>query len=925
MTEPSTTPSNPAPRTASLPEAAPIPPYWHPGRMLRRLAGVDEELLSWVPQERPRYTGLGGTVLSTATLAFLSMAFAIGQLLGGFTFWVLIPAGVWFLVILNLDRWIVATPPGPELRHRFSSVLIRLVVAVVIGVVIAEPLVLRIFETAIVQYIKDTRDDAERSLRSQLEECNPVPPPRQPKDGCGEKLLAPAAGELNRLEDEKANKEKQRQDLQAAVKPLDDQLAVMRENERKECAGEPGSGFTGRYGNGPVCQKLTATREEFERTHQTTEKHQAIAGLDADITKLTEDIGTATSAWGKKRDEYIAEQTDSLRANQGDIGLLERMDALRVLAGQHGTLAWGIWAVRLLFILVDIVPALFKFLGGITRYDRLTVESLERGELEFAAIKADRLNRARMWAMQQRDDLAIEEARRAAERAGQREKIMDDLQLTWTVPGIPKANGTDYGGATLLEDFTGELGFTRLDQDGRIQGHDDVGPGGLDDAADDTPPEPAPQLKRIPFFNVVMIGGRGTGKTTLMAMLHHELSTDDHDNPRGYSIRCTDPVKWAQLNKFYRQLASPGDAWPPPTGFEAIEKFEFDCYVESGDRGGTPVLRLRYWDYAGEVVGTDATIEPELRTELDKRLRTADVVVVAIDGMRLRDSEFDRFESAELDQQLTEYAQLVNNVECPIQLLITKWDRLVEPNPYEPQARPWTLKEALREIQRVPAMRNLITGRKTAGQLRVIPLSVTGRNVVDEQRSDDGIVRMAKVSAPNPINIDVPFAAMLPDRLTEAFNDLGPQAVKAAFRRARRAQSIYWLRRLAGFAGWVVRGISVKFTALPVPAIELNWGQAEIDRDPDAGWMRAYAQSERFGRRRIGKDLADELRDKARELQKRASWSVRAKETLLERLEARLRRFEAESAREHMPNQRRATTSPPAPVPPQLGLAGSDV
>ncbi|WP_433213194.1 DUF4407 domain-containing protein [Dactylosporangium sp. CS-047395] len=899
-----------------LPEAAPLPPYWHPGRMLRRLAGVDEELLSWVPQERPRYTGLGGTVLSTATLAFLSMTFAIGQLLGGFTPWVLIPAAVWFLVILNLDRWIVATPPGPELRHKFSSVLVRLAVAIVIGVVIAEPLVLRIFETAIVQHIKDTRDEAERRLSTALEKCNPVPPPRQPDPGCGEDLLAPAASELNGLVDQKANKEKQRADLQAAVKPLDDQLAVMRENERKECAGEPGDGFTGRYGNGPVCQKLTDTREEFERTHQTTEKHKAIADLDTDITKLTEDIGTATSDWGKKRDEYIAEQLGKLRANQGSIGLLERMDALRVLAGQHGTLAWGIWAVRLLFILVDIVPALFKFLGGITRYDRLTVQSLERGELEFAAIKADRLNRARMWAMQQRDDLAIEEARRAAERAGQREKIMDDLQVTWSVPGLPKANGSnDYGGATLLEDFTGELGFTRLDPDGRMQGHDDVGADDREEPDDDTPPEPAPELKLIPFFNVVMIGGRGTGKTTLMATLHHELSTDDHDNPRGYSIRCTDPVKWAQLNKHYRQLATPGDSWPPPTGYEGIEKFEFDCYVESEDRGGTPVLRLRYWDYAGEVVGTESTIDPHLRTELAKRLRTADVVVVAIDGMRLRDAEYDKAEFIELNQQLTEYAQLVNNVECPIQLLITKWDRLVEPNPNSPSARPWTLQQAVAEIRRVPAMKNLMTGRKNAGELRIIPLSVTGRDVVDEQRSDDGIVRMAKVSAPNPINIDVPFAAMLPDRLAEAFNDLGPKAVKAAFRRARRAQSIMWVHGMLSAVDWVARQISVKLTLLPVPGVELNWGQAEIDRDRDAGWMRAYAQSERFGRRRIGKDLVDELRGKAKDLQKRASWSVLAKEKLLGRLEARLRQFERDSTREQVPQQRRPAAAP-------IGLTG---
>ena len=52
------------------------------GRWIRVLAGVDERLLDRVPQERARYTGLGGVVLGTATIAAFSMWFAVSQLLG---------------------------------------------------------------------------------------------------------------------------------------------------------------------------------------------------------------------------------------------------------------------------------------------------------------------------------------------------------------------------------------------------------------------------------------------------------------------------------------------------------------------------------------------------------------------------------------------------------------------------------------------------------------------------------------------------------------------------------------------------------------------------------------------------------------------------------------------------------------------------
>ena len=36
----------------------PAPPSTGPARWLRALAGVREDVLDWVPEDRPRYTGL---------------------------------------------------------------------------------------------------------------------------------------------------------------------------------------------------------------------------------------------------------------------------------------------------------------------------------------------------------------------------------------------------------------------------------------------------------------------------------------------------------------------------------------------------------------------------------------------------------------------------------------------------------------------------------------------------------------------------------------------------------------------------------------------------------------------------------------------------------------------------------------------------
>src|SRR5262249_51091713 len=67
----------PAPNPYPFPQPDPLPAGRSLGRFLRRFAGVDEELMAWVPQERVRYSGMGGAVLFTGVMAFLSMTVAL--------------------------------------------------------------------------------------------------------------------------------------------------------------------------------------------------------------------------------------------------------------------------------------------------------------------------------------------------------------------------------------------------------------------------------------------------------------------------------------------------------------------------------------------------------------------------------------------------------------------------------------------------------------------------------------------------------------------------------------------------------------------------------------------------------------------------------------------------------------------------------
>ena len=96
----------------------PVPPPFNLGRRLRALAGVDEKLMAYVPQEKAWYTSLGGVVLGTATIAAFSMWFAITQALGVTSYWAIFAVIVWFFFILSVDRWLVSGRLTGDLRKR---------------------------------------------------------------------------------------------------------------------------------------------------------------------------------------------------------------------------------------------------------------------------------------------------------------------------------------------------------------------------------------------------------------------------------------------------------------------------------------------------------------------------------------------------------------------------------------------------------------------------------------------------------------------------------------------------------------------------------------------------------------------------------------------------------------------------------------
>jgi hypothetical protein len=124
-------------------------------RFLQFWAGVDFALLRRCPRhERSKYTSSGALVLLTGTSAFAASSYAF------FTVFerpeTAIACGfLWALIILNLDRLLLATFPKCDPWYRqFLHAMPRLVLATGVGLTIAHPIVIRVFQPEIIEHIK---------------------------------------------------------------------------------------------------------------------------------------------------------------------------------------------------------------------------------------------------------------------------------------------------------------------------------------------------------------------------------------------------------------------------------------------------------------------------------------------------------------------------------------------------------------------------------------------------------------------------------------------------------------------------------------------------------------------------------------------------------------------------------------------------
>jgi hypothetical protein len=329
-------------------------------------AGAYQKLLKEFPSEHSKYSGLGGVLLATLVLASISSGYAIHMVFGNWL-WTIGIAIIWGMIIFNFDRFLVSTMRkyGISKRKQLWMAVPRIALALLIGLVIARPLEMKIFEKEINVKMTDNLHKKIQLNDSLLTMEN-------------KSLLTAADSERQRLLGRKLAIEDTLHNLQTAYV--------------QEADGTGGSGRRG-------IENITLLKQDaFNQAKSQFAPELLLLGTNINIQDSL--IKTANAAMQEKRKNY---ETSAI----ANMGFLERNKALSDLTIQEGSVFWASLLISMLIILIEIGPVLSKLIMPVGPYDiALAKEELLQmatHESEIRKDKEERFEKRKVFQLKQKE------------------------------------------------------------------------------------------------------------------------------------------------------------------------------------------------------------------------------------------------------------------------------------------------------------------------------------------------------------------------------------------------------------------------------------------------------------------------------------------------------------------------------------------
>jgi hypothetical protein len=408
------------------------------GDRLAWLGGANKDVLDQVPTERARFIQMALVLLTTSSIAVMSMMFALNDGVHVAFVAAVIGGIFWGFVILNLDRFLVLSMGHTrDWKRLLLMALPRLLLAMVISLVIATPMTLRIFQHDINNAMVAAQATESKQDTKLIQQSGPA---------------IEASQVLAKINTDKAIQEGHLQgtvtspavtDAQTQVNTLTPQVAQAQTAMDKaqaayQCeidgSGVGCEGASNLAGDGPMAHlkeaefqqaqtKYNSLNSQLQAAHQSLNTAEKSAEQNQGLT-LAQQKAAATQAlpglqaqYNKLEAQVTANETNAQNAVQNNNGILAQLQALSTAGAQNPMLGVAQWVVTLLFFFIEILPVLVKVMlniGPLSPYEKVL-----KAEEDIVADRAKlkRVTKRRDSERAAEKDIAVDEDMRKREEA----------------------------------------------------------------------------------------------------------------------------------------------------------------------------------------------------------------------------------------------------------------------------------------------------------------------------------------------------------------------------------------------------------------------------------------------------------------------------------------------------------------------------
>ena len=307
----------------------------------------------------------------------------------------------------------------------------------------------------------------------------------------------------------------------------------------------------------------------------------------------------------------------------------------------------------------------------------------------------------------------------------------------------------------------------------------------------------------VPTFRILALGLNGAGKTVLLASQFNKLCEPVDD--RRYFLD-GDWKQDTQLSQIYASVGDTSAPWPAGTRIGETREFIFDCKAFGEVGEDRPVFRISYLDYAGELLEGHPD-EHTARSELEERVGEAHALLVIIDGREVLRLLRGEQNGSDYFNRVRPLLGVARRARCPVQLVLTKWDLV---RTFSDSSDEELLRQVRARVMGNGHVTALVRAHDHQRRVRLIPVSAVGPQFA-ELREDGKVVKLEDGTL-DPLHVDVPLSAVLPDALEQVGLSLDPAVrtrLEADIRRRVRAFvdiTAVATSVLGGHAGMLLRG-----------------------------------------------------------------------------------------------------------------------